>query len=288
MNTNLTEVFKDAGIPSEQYQRGPSGKDVFIIRQQSGRIKFWPGNATFKTRINQKNRQVLLTVRENERTVVARTRHMYGKTVGINPFKINTLADALKLVSPPRRSDFRIRVPSSKMVLAGFKVVRNIPHFTVEIIFTAKFITKPTTTTFLLGFDESASKYPFICQLKKNVSNFKDAYNELKPVGITLQKGYKRQGEWFFNPVSKEVAKEVFNNSGLWYEFSLNQIPGRKDTYRPDSSHWGYGVRYNGTTYVIGKVKDRRIGRHSPLILTRLHSLHRNNEVIARDDSSWD
>jgi len=155
-------------------------------------------------------------------------------------------------------------------------------HFDVE------FTTRTTHTSFLVGFDESDSEYPFVCQLRKQVDSIQEAYEELKPPKDKLKPGFKRQGEWFFNPVTDEVKADICAN--------LREVrQGRDIAAIVNNNNWLEGshradllLRLHGRVYAMGRVRDTRRRRHTSIVLTDWYEVLRNNEAVNQLQEKWD
>jgi hypothetical protein len=165
------------------------------------------------------------------------------------------------------------------MTLGNIKVVS---HCRVHA--QLQFRTKATTTSFLVGYDTHASR-PFISQLRNPVNTVEEAHKELLPQGVKLKPDCKRQGEWFFNPVSQRLNKQLMHKVGTCH---IGPIDAKTARW-PYSTHKGVTLQHDKKIYALGTIKDNRKGRHEPLCLDTWHEVIRNNEVeVAAKSATWD
>lgn len=273
----IVEKLLSVNIPASPYN---TKERIFGLRVRKGEVQVCEGRAdVLYLRTNKRKRQVLLTVQEPKR--------VFNRTIGFSTSlsfnelhendidlfhkvvknRFNSIAGALEYCNS-------LYIPNAR-----FKVMEVDKYFWTGqyCSITAKLkITVPSTTTqFLIGYDEPNSEIPFICVLKKVVCSFDEAYKELLPKNVKLRKGYKRQGEWFFNPVPKREQRQLFQ-----YIHKLR--PRQLD----NTTHMANTIKVGKNTYAIGIVKDTRKNRHKPLLLTEWHSVHRNNERVIRSRKS--
>lgn len=285
MDNLLKEKLESVGITVKEYARGPLGKDNFAINISGDKIRFWKGAAEIKIRTNKRKRQCLLTVFEKARVVKEKiTRESFHDV----STKYKTIKEALEAISVHSWNS-RLSVPNSTFHVVGFKQ-SNFTDYNSNLVKNGRIVydiehrTKDTTTTFLVGYDESSSNKPFICQLKDNPDSFADAYQSLLPKGVTLKDGHKRQGEWFFNPVGEKLTRELNSlvNKAKWR--TMDYTGG----YTGTSSHRSLIVRHKSKNYAFGVVKENRKGRHEDLILNGWHEVLRNNEKEQDNVTTWD
>lgn len=284
MDNILKEKLESVGITVSEYARGPLGKDNFTLNISGNKIRFWKGTAEVKIRTNKRKRQCLLTVREKARVIKEKvTRSSY-----YDMDKCNTLKEAKEALAIHSWNS-RLSVPDSTFHVVGFKQSNYIDYvgsniINGKIVFDVEHRTKDTTTTFLVGYDESSSNKPFICQLEDNPDSFADAYQSLLPKGVTLKDGYKRQGEWFFNPVGEKLSRKLNTlvNKAKWTTVDYNH------NFSGSSTHRSLIVRHKSKNYALGVVKENRKGRHEDLILNGWHEVARNNEVEQDNVTVWD
>jgi len=128
-------------------------------------------------------------------------------------------------------------------------------------------------TSFLVGYDESRL---FVSQLPRVTNSVASAHKMLKPSG--LAEGWKRQGEWFFSPITEKEAEKVVARS-TQYDIYSEDFLGNTD-------HLAAIVfNLDGKQYAIGKINGGK--RHKKLLLTSIHRVIRNNEIVSASNS-WD
>lgn len=272
-------------FPCRTYSRGPNGAGNFIIAKDRSQkhIKIWvPENAVI-TYSPVSKKQVVLKVVEEARSVDSwsdrRTIYTKKPVTGLKK-GIMSKKDIKKYKEVKGRYLTNFTVPGATKSVIQYKVVNYGAGDGGWISVQAKIrqTTRKTTTHFLVGIDETT---PFITVLKNPVSTVKQAHAELRPKG--LSKKAKRQGEWFFEPVSERlniklmkrisesnIPKYVYN-----YGKSINTVLNleNKSTHKCENQ-----LKVDGVKYVIGKVYDSRKGNHEDLVLTKWHKVVRNNE----------
>lgn len=285
----VIEKLNSIGLYVGQYKRGPAGKHSFAIAVEGQYLKLWEGDAEITVHTDRRKRQAVITVEEKPRNITAYVQTYCEHNDDDTPerllrnVKINCGIQFLRSVCAVSVPNSRLRIVEVKSLTGGSSPNR----VRVKLLFT----TKRTITSFLVGFDNDAV-YPFVSQLKKIVNTVDEAHKELLPVGIKLKPGHLRQGEWFFNPVSKKTAVQLNRNihkakyksvSGV---DTWNMFTDRRDFA---SSHRGLTLSLNKKNYVIGVVRDARKGRHFPLFLNGWYEVIRNNEVVvSRKVKVWD
>jgi len=278
--STVTERLESIGVKVKPYKRGPAGKVPFAITVDGEFLRLWEGAAEITVSTDKRKRQAVITVTEKPRTVKTMARLWFGS--GLSDIEDSDLEREVRDRWSMReiRESARIQVPNSRMTILNVAKEEYSSPYRVNVDVQLK--TRKTTTSFLVGFDTHASR-PFISQLKKPVKTVQEARAELLPDGVTLKDGHKRQGEWFFNPVSQKLSSELNRNIHRAYHNSV------------DASRWGGTshramiLEYGPKTYAIGMVTDRRKGRHEPLFLDGWHEVIRNNEVeVAETNSTWD
>ncbi|MHA1370745.1 MAG: hypothetical protein ACTSRA_13675 [Promethearchaeota archaeon] len=111
------------------------------------------------------------------------------------------------------------------------------------------------TRKYLMGMDE---RHLFIAELPRNtrrpINSVKDAHAALKPNHSESKKPLKalkkRQGEWFFLPVSHEEEKLILENKD---QIKRRQPIGGGYRMRHVAD---FLIRIEGNTYVTGRVRD--------------------------------
>jgi hypothetical protein len=129
---------------------------------------------------------------------------------------------------------------------------------------------------YLMGMDET---HLFIAELPNNlgpINKIKDAHDLLKPNQISENgKGIsriKRQGEWFFIPVTLEENGLIEENSSL----IKKKMPLRTDKKFPNSHIADELINIEDNLYVRGKISHNE---HKTLKLHGWFKVMRNNEV---------
>ena len=291
--TKVAEKLMSVGIEVYEHKRKSPN---FILSRQGRVLRINVGKGEVTVSTDKRKRQAVITVVEPARTVPAGT--VYVDYVDRKRKGKIAQADALEWFKNKLGKDFNkairrgigLVVPGSRLIMGDCVNSHVQDHWTYDYekgenvkdgrSFSAGFKvslrTSKTTTTFLVGYDESSSDVPFICQLKKPVSTVKEAHEELLPKNVKLDKKHKRQGEWFFNPVSQKLNKELFSKR------MKTQRLGEQPTqwWQAKGSHEATVVKHKNKTYAIGTVKDTRKGHHEPLVLTSFHEVIRNNEVV--------
>lgn len=309
----LLEEFNKTEVPISPYKRGPNGKDVFSIAKDGNKsIKIWaPDDIGYQLSVDKKYNQGVLTVKEPRRKVKNAISaefiiNLFRKSLKGGHEKDNCykLRDSLLKKAGKNRKllleefidilgsydDFKeektmledhidvyknslyVFVPNSVFSADSIRIeYYNSYEMHFEILGVSK--TRSTKTTFLIGIDEER---PFISVLKKHVNTVKQAHDELKPSG--LKAGYKRQGEWFFIPVSKKMDIEL--TSKFMKQPRSYHLPYEGFALEQNSSHRSsFVMHHDKKKYVRGKIRDTRKGMHAPLYLKVWHEVIRNNEV---------
>lgn len=149
-----------------------------------------------------------------------------------------------------------------------------------------------TTMCFLVGYDE---KEMFVSLLPKTVKTVENAHKALKPKG--LRPGWKRQGEWFFNPCTKKekeaLIKEIEKKGMYSIDHERPLESGSEDHYSLNSFDFRYshqiktkeGEILKGKKYVSGFIENER---HDLLVLDGWYEPVLNNEIEGGEDELWD
>ena len=284
---NVADRLNNIGIKAGDYRRGPLGKDIFCIGigMAGDTIKIHEGQTTITVATNKRKRQAVLNVKEEKRVV---------KTVARIGCVEPTMEQRKNLLKHGRyifadgiiRQNACVHVPNSTMKIISVRFDSTSSIYPT-LIFNLEFHTRGRTKQcFLVGYDSGSDK-PFICKLRNAVSTVEEAHKELLPKNVVLKAGYKRHGEWFFNPVNKDLVTEL--NSKI-HGLSLMGMDGRCVSDFPrlePTTHRGMVLKHGGKRYAIGKIKDSRKGRHKPLLLNGWYEIIRNNEVQVRA-KVWD
>lgn len=302
---NVAQKLKSVGIKVKHYKKGPLGKDNFSMSIKNDTLFLWEGSANIKVRTNKSKRQCLINVEEPSRTIVSKIRasHAFDRLDNSIKLSHNQKLDSIEeanIYAPihnPNRWDCSVIVPNSRFSVKFLDaIVKKHPYTQIESRWEARQTSRKTNLTFLVGYDESSSKKPFICLLKDNVDSFEDAYKSLLPVDVKLKADHKRQGEWFFNPVDNKLNNELLTYAALNpAKFKKSRLNGAKKTRygwnRTPSSHEAHCVLFKGKRYAIGVVKETRKGRHEPITLDKFHEVVRNNEAVKPETTrsrNWD
>lgn len=182
-----------------------------------------------------------------------------------------------------------------------------------SVHFTGAALIKCESKCFLFDIDRNEIKHnrfnPFVAELPKMAKSIKEAYSLLMPEEVIKAEKkrlpVKRQGEWFFIPVSKSPIKDITEREWLIVlatesrgamrslvgEKFMNRIRkqanviSKKIPYRRELEAGGnrpniveYGVEINGKIYCKGEVKHT--GReHEPIMLKTWHMAVPNTAV---------
>lgn len=285
----LAERIEKFDVPAEGYERGPSGKNVFILSLYRGNtVKVWPGVAEVTVRGSSARRQVVINVFE------ARRRITHLVKVPSLPGYVEGASDDDKQGRLRRR--FPVQFPDGDRVRWSYKDIKWEPDKATNygtLSGTVTATVPQTRQSFLVGYDENAL---FVSMLPEAAESVKDAHEILRPSGIDERA--LRQGEWFFQPVAKKTAEELDKRVAA----DPSILDDSPEELGSDSSHYAsQALRHKGRLYAIGWVTDRRYrGRgysqgksshHTPLFLTDWHLVVRNREVVPENQTpsrSWD
>lgn len=136
---------------------------------------------------------------------------------------------------------------------------------------------------FLLGRDE---RHRFIAQLPKLVTSVPEAHATLRPSGISTQA--KRQGEWFFDPVTHERQHEI---EALYHTaacFVRRDAAINNAILSPHVASEIVRIRTGVTEVEVVRGTIIQEPRHRPLHLgDQFHTVHRNLEVQLPRAFGW-
>ena len=277
---SVIKTLKDIGINAESYKRGPSGKEPFIIAVESnkkgGHLKIWEGESNIEVITDKKHRQAILNVKERPRSITRKTRVTW----------YNNEEPTMEQMEHELREYFPVNVVGGSFKFKNVKVKKdttyntetqkeqprdNFYYATISGEVTWKTNSR-RTMSFLVGFDE---RHHFVSMLPETASSVEEAHAILRPKG--LSKEAKRQGEWFFDPVSQKKARELTNF------IVANSSKVRARDLEVNSSHRALQlVEIDKTKYVTGLVRDSREYRHEGLFLDGWHRVVRNLERVFR------
>jgi hypothetical protein len=286
--SEVVEKLLEADIDADDYARGPLGNHVFgigMLRQNDGIIKVWqPKTSDASVYPDKEFRQAVIEVNEGDRIIKSKSvflRINYRYDFQTKKYIAPTLEDARDRVR--NHAEGSVFIPGRRSTriknLRWVEQNKEDKGFWVEA--DVEMRAPASRQTFLVGFD---THYHFVAALRNPVKSVRGAHRELRPAG--LKPGYLRQGEWFFNPISKSLAQRIDE-----YAFSN---PGRiyAKPFESRSSHAGKQiVHFEEKMYVVGYVTDSRRGHHEPLYLPEWHEVIRNNEIHVRPTSTrryWD
>lgn len=273
--SNTVETLLGAGINAEDYVRGPAGAAAFAIGVTSdpkggGKVRINEGNAKIEIHVDNKFRQAVLNVDEQPRiikryvqTTMYQTPEPDISTVRerlIAKFPINLTGKVAWSVTDIERN---------KNDSSGFRA--SPTSWSVSGMVTAK-IKQRSTMTFLTGFDEH---HHFVSALPKRARSVNHAHRILKSKEVT--ENSRRQGEWFFVPVSDAMRKKLNEIA------ETNPRRVRERHLEAHSSHSGKQViRIGGDLYALGYIYDRRTSHHRGLLLNDWHKVVRNTEIVPK------
>lgn len=271
----IIDQLQKAGIPCEEYKRGPMGTNVFAIAksQKGDKLRVWqPEHVDVTVIADKRKNQAVLQVNEKPRCV----RVTY--VIYVNPDKYFQAESKLDFVKPLLKNlSFRGSMSFSDVWIpncASF-TPESVTHgssgfnkLKLDIRGVAR--TRSSKQTFLVGVDERKT---FVSVLRQRVNSVTEAHKELRP---KVSSRALRQGEWFFDPVPKHKAVEVMSALVKERQNQKNALVRRK--LEGQSSHEAILWNYGGERYAIGIVKDRRSGYHDSLELNIPHRVVRNNE----------
>jgi hypothetical protein len=297
----IIEKLTNCGLSVDPYRRGPLGKNIFsIAKSRAGNgLRIWfpeETEAEYEVRTDRRGKKAVLTVTEPPRIVdneSATTIHppeflemgeklrdkwerLSNQDRGLTPKEFKEKFGFVPRVRGERA--LVTHVPNSRFTATRIKLGFYRSSLTQEPVGYVSIFGKSkcpkTTTAFLLGVDEVKH---FISILKEPaVNSVREAIASLRPEGLSGRA--VRQGEWFFDPVSAELATElnkaVSTGGGRWNGSNF----GVK-TLESGSSHWACSLEFEGENYALGEVVDDRRGYHKPLLLDKWHRIVRNNEV---------
>lgn len=284
--SKVIPALEKAGLNIQPYRRGPFGSGVFsIAKTPSGDgLRVWvPESADIDLYTDKRKKQAVISVLEKAREVrnnirIWEIKRDWDKYIGKDVGKISWDAlseDAKEYFSQYMTHGTNIYVPNSRFVPSSLA----IEHLYSDNASTIVYIygvskAKRNRNTFLIGQDEEKH---FVSVLRKRVYSVDEAHESLRPKG--LSKNAIRQGEWFFDPVTKKKERELkklLQNKN----FHFAALEG-EHSWRPRnrSSHRAMILTEGRDKYVYGPVIDSRKGYHAPLLLDGFHKVVRNREV---------
>lgn len=265
---NLLEELKKAGVRAREYARPPFGESIFALGLQSdhpkGTIRLYQGNARIEAHPDRKLRQCAVTVREGNR-IIKRHVKTYMHSDSATPPLPEEIERRLKTAFPvlmPKETEWTVRnVKFKKTRVRDYSDTRY--KFDFEGNVTAS-VRNRTVNHFLIGMDESRN---FICPLPEKPESVVHARRMLMPDEAKGVKGVKRQGEWFFIPVSKEVANRLPIHKAMVLRLGKTLHTAKK------AFMIGHDI------YAHGYVIDQRVGHHKPTFLKGWHKVVKNKEA---------
>lgn len=129
---------------------------------------------------------------------------------------------------------------------------------------------------YLLGLD---STHMFISELPKGASTIKEAHDRLKPLSIKGKKKVKRQGEWFFIPVTSSEQMIIDENNDTIQLKGI--LPGNtKNRHTVDEL-----IEIEDKIFARGKIRHRE---HKTMQLLEWYRVARNTERVSSTSRiSW-
>lgn len=291
LKDKLQEKLESFGIPSKVYKKNV---EVFFIENNNPRTKLFincPNDLELNVKGSKKERQAVINFIEPAQTI--------EEEIYSNRFK------SLKALKEFMEDDDAVRKEASKkrMQSKGSRfTVKSVSETTTgwgsgyQALIIIDVRHPARENNLLVGFDEKST---FICQLPEKVNSVKEAHEVLRPKDISNKA--VRVGEWFFDPIDEDMAKEVLAKGSMdfndvWYPLKNTYDPvsfSANNEFDPRSDHWDSGnhhasfiTAYENDIYVLGRVWDAD-GRHDVLILPTLHRVVMNRELVNMSDK-WD
>ena len=282
----VISTLEKAGLNISPYRRGPSGSHAFsIAKNQSGDgLKVWvPKDADIDVYPDKRKRQAVVSVFEGARQIKNSVRDYISKKqfwdlVGGNKCwaQWEDLSDEAKefFEDKMRGVPTNTHVPNSRFVPNEVELIDDGLYGSTKFIVRGVSHARRSRHNFLIGGDEDKH---FVSVLRKRVYSVDEAHAELRPKGIS--KNAVRQGEWFFDPVTKKKEREL-KKLAKTKLFKYGALEGEGSwPYYNRSSHRAMRLRDGKDTYVYGPVVDVRKGYHAPLLLDGFYRVVRNREV---------
>lgn len=275
------------------YSRGPIRDEIMTMSVNNGELlRLWAGTAEFEVFSDKSHGQAVLQVNEEARIISEilnvnrgnRTQHdkrLTGLQIPNDKISRNILLEVTSeiqnWINPPGYS-----VTSSDLQkhfdTSDWKIPSGV-YFEGSVVLELIHEVPETDATFLVGMDETAH---FIAQLPEKVESVDEAHDVLKPALAKNRDDIKRQGEWFFVPVTNpSILRELEKRES---RLALRRLEN-------SSSHSATTVFYQNRQYALGLVVDRRKGHHKTLLLPTWHRVIRNLEVNqprTRSRRKWD
>ncbi len=288
--TRAAEVateWSDANILTVPYKKGPIGATAFALGRDrdSGAVRVWPGDSNVDIVAQSKKfNQIVVHMYEPSRSIKLRTKlHSWGKGE-----RQDSWAGADESYRKNRiRQSLNVRIPG--MRVRSYKPVSIIKHSvsdrngldTADVPYVNHFevsIYAPKHESFfLIGKDELTS---FICELPEAATSIKGAHDSLRP--DNLREGFKRQGEWFFEPATTKELKaiEKYLRGGRAMKVDGLYESGTPTSWqRTNESHKGLCVKIEKEVFATGPIIDVRQKHHSILMLSNWHRVRANKEL---------
>lgn len=298
----ITAQLKAVGIKATVPVKPRRNEEVFMLtmNETSNAISVWPGVSHVEVKGDKKYKQAVINVIEKKRTVTetVELNHVWMKGLPASAQANNTQA----LVAALRQrfiDAFPVRFPNPDLVswsvtkfeemtdedddADGIPIIeRDYRTFKAQVTASVP----ASTQSFLVGQDETAQ---FISMLPKKATSVEQAHKILRPKGVTDKA--LRQGEWFFEPVSEQVSKQL--------DALVAKQPHIMDDVYPlesedETTHYCVQVTIpkdkKPRLFTIGWVTDRRrvrrgrraggrFSHHDPLWLGDWHEVIKNTEI---------
>lgn len=265
------------------YSRGPIRDEIMTMSVNHGELlRLWSGTAEFEVFPDKSRRQAVVQVNEDAR-IISEILNLNKWDRSFNNHRLtnlqipndkihrNELLEITQEVANWVRKSTGVLQIHPAMLQKHFDTSDwRIPagnYFEGSVIVELIHEAPATDTTFLVGMDETAH---FVAQLPEKVQSVDEAHDVLKPALAKGVDDVKRQGEWFFVPVT---------NPSIIKELTAREPLLRMESLEGNSSHSATIVNYQHRKYALGLVVDRRKGHHKTLLLPTWHRVIRNLEV---------
>jgi hypothetical protein len=294
---NVVKALGRFGIQTAAYKRAPVGQDVFAIsiqpRSPEGVVTINHGNAEVEVFGSKRLKQAAISVFEKRRKVTREVSEEYAWNPGATQPTVELQQRILRGKFPvimPRDTKWTFKdmtcEKKSRKLQPGYSGGPSRTHtfWLFKGTVTAT-VGRSTRNNFLVGMDET---HHFISPLPKKATSVKQAHKDLRP---EVKRGSKRQGEWFFEPVSERKLITILNDHA---DSKLFRRQGRfrlGNTTHIAMTHINLVHRRKGDKrkakhlYVRGDIIDGRRGHHAVLFLDRWHRVVRNKEGKMKVDA---
>ena len=280
----IITLFKSAGLQYKELNNPKIEGLAFYVTLDDNRKKIYfylskdRQVELINSAFDNKIKQVVLTVKEQKRTIVLK-----------EPISKKDLDSNIRISALYNKIDDRIGL----LNLGGATSYNDPPHInSSETFIEAKVYINASTTTLLMGLDE---EHYFISALPKTAKSIKEAHKVLIPTevkrAIRSNLFVKRQGEFFFVPISKKKLTKLLKESVNTYLSTDEPIPKNNEvsdhfsTVLMNIIRQAENKRAKSITIVTGTIIN---DRHNDLILHTPHIVYCNTEIPAPDDAIFD